>query len=208
MSEGDARAESYSGWGLWFGVLIAVCAILALAWRSWPEHRVGSYPPLRWQDIAPHAAESLRDWRWIVIHHSGAEVGDAQGIDRDHLNRPGWEGLGYHFVIGNGRPMQLGHIEWSFRWNLQRHGAHVGVGDYNQHSIGICLIGNFDQAPPDPIQYARAVDLAATLIRHIPGLSPEQIIGHGEAHGANTACPGSYLNMDDFRAAVARRLAE
>ncbi|TVR10943.1 MAG: N-acetylmuramoyl-L-alanine amidase [Planctomycetota bacterium] len=189
----------------WLLALTVLLVIATLSWRAGTDRHRLPDGPIRWQHIDPGTA--LRDWQWIVIHHSAAEVGSTGGIDRDHRNR-GWEGIGYHFVIGNGMPMPIGSIEWTFRWRLQRHGAHVATRDYNQTGIGICLIGNFQEQRPDPLQYARAIDLAAVIIEHIPNLSPEQVIGHGEALGANTDCPGRYLDMDTFRTDLHERLAE
>lgn len=187
----------------WLLALVVLLTIASLSWWAGGQREVVHSGPLRWHDIDP--ARTLHAWQWIVIHHSAAEVGSAAGIDRDHRNR-GWEGIGYHFVIGNGSGMPVGGIEWSFRWRLQRHGAHAATRDYNQTGIGICLIGNFQNEPPDPLQYARAVDLVALLIEQIPELGPNQVIGHGEALDANTDCPGRYLDMDTFREDVRQRL--
>ncbi|MFQ5589758.1 MAG: peptidoglycan-binding protein, partial [Phycisphaerae bacterium] len=49
-------------------------------------------------------------WTTIVIHHSATETGGASLFDRFHRKR-GWDGLGYHFVIGNGTDTPDGLIE-------------------------------------------------------------------------------------------------
>ncbi|MCD8350493.1 MAG: hypothetical protein LUC93_07785, partial [Planctomycetaceae bacterium] len=42
-------------------------------------------------------------WRNIVVHHTATERGDPVAIDRFHREVKKWEnGLGYHFLIGNG----------------------------------------------------------------------------------------------------------
>src|ERR1043166_2961437 len=52
--------------------------------------------PASWIPQAP-----ARPWRWIVIHHSATSAGGMAMFDREHKAK-GWDGVGYHFVIGNG----------------------------------------------------------------------------------------------------------
>ena len=92
--------------------------------------------------------KEARDWRHIVIHHTASSRDSIESIHEAHLKR-GWEGIGYHFVIGNGNGMKDGEIEPTFRWKTQMHGAHAGKEEYNQHGIGVCLVGNFEDSNPD-----------------------------------------------------------
>jgi hypothetical protein len=88
-------------------------------------------------------------WSGIVIHHLGRPGGDAEWVHSLHL-RYGYQGLGYHFLIGNGNGLGDGIIHVGYRWNEQLPGAHVvgPMGDrHNRRSIGICLIGNGDRRP-------------------------------------------------------------
>src|SRR6056297_2856395 len=48
-------------------------------------------------------------WRRIVIHHSRSRHGNAAQLARSHQSM-GLAGLGYHFVIGNGRGMADGEL--------------------------------------------------------------------------------------------------
>jgi N-acetyl-anhydromuramyl-L-alanine amidase AmpD len=94
---------------------------------------------------------SLDEHRWtgIVIHHLGEPAGDAQYVHRLHQSY-GHQGLGYHFLIGNGNGLGDGVIHVGYRWNEQLPGAHVmgAAGhEHNLHSIAICLIGNGDRRP-------------------------------------------------------------
>jgi len=199
--QGPSESPSLAAW-LW--TFFALLTIAGMVWLA-SDKSEAPHTPLRWEDILPQDHTPLHNWQYVVIHHSGAEVGDTVGIDRYHQSK-GWEGIGYHFVIGNGHPMAVGRVEWSFRWNLQRHGAHVGVGDMNKKAIGICLVGNYDLDQPLSAQYQRAVELTALLISHIPTLSLDRVLGHGEVDGTNTHCPGNQTDMDAFRADVARKL--
>lgn len=88
-------------------------------------------------------------WRGIVVHHLGLPAADADRVHRMHLSY-GYQGLGYHFLIGNGQGLGDGTIHVGYRWTEQLPGAHVvgEAGDrYNRETIGICLIGNGDRRP-------------------------------------------------------------
>ena len=84
--------------------------------------------------INPWKPESeLRDWNYIVLHHTASDSGSLDSIHQEHLKRKdkegnSWLGIGYHFVIGNGNGMADGEIEPTFRWRQQLQGAHAGVG--------------------------------------------------------------------------------
>src|SRR5688500_4663582 len=94
-------------------------------------------------------AEPSNRWTCIVIHHSASEAGGADRFDDWHRTK-GWDELGYHFVIGNGSDTADGQVEVGPRWLAQKHGAHCKTKDeyYNNHGIGVCLVGNFDLRPP------------------------------------------------------------
>lgn len=138
-----------------------------------------------------------RDWKYIVLHHTAADQGSVESIHAAHLQRRDsngnpWLGIGYHFVIGNGRGMKDGDIEPTFRWRQQMHGAHAGKSTYNNFGIGICLVGNFEDYPPTPKQLAAV----QTLIRQLKTaykIQPTNIVGHGDVK--KTACPGRYFSV-------------
>jgi hypothetical protein len=162
--------------------------------------------PIAWHDLKPD--QTLRTWQHIVLHHSDTVRGSTAGIDHHHREVNGWDGIGYQFVIGNGHGMRNGRIEYTFRWNLQREGAHAGGKDksYNEQGIGICLIGDFEQTFPAPFQIKRAVALCACLIESLPALNSESIIGHKHVPGKQTKCPGRYFNIFEFRYLVEQEL--
>lgn len=82
-------------------------------------------------------------------------------------------------------------------------GAHT-LG-WNARSIGVCLVGDFDLAPPAPPLYRATITLLAALCR-IYDLPATAVLGHWET-GAKKSCPGTAINMDDVRRAVARQLS-
>lgn len=149
--------------------------------------------PTEWNAEAPE-----RSWRWIVLHHSGTERGSVNAIDREHrrqTDRKGnhWLGIGYHFVIGNGRGMEDGAIEPTFRWKQQLHGAHAGSETHNESGIGICLIGNFEDQPPTPAQQQAATQLVELLAIRFQ-LPRDHVLRHGDLK--RTECPGHHFPFD------------
>ena len=137
-------------------------------------------------------------WKNIIIHHSATDEGDSLLFDKAHL-RKGWDGVGYHFVIDNGTKERMdGQIEVSPRWLKQVPGAHCKADDMNERSIGICLVGNFNEGLPSKKQMDALVDLVNKL-RLYYNIPIERIMGHGQVHGAKTDCPGKRFMWDDFR---------
>jgi N-acetylmuramoyl-L-alanine amidase len=111
-----------------------------------------------------------RRWKYIVIHHSATQSGSEAIFDRYHRRELGWRGVGYDFVIGNGSRSADGLVEVTFRWEQQIDGAHANQADYNQHGIGICLVGDFEHGYPTAKQMEALVGLVNYLQErcHIP----------------------------------------
>jgi len=138
-----------------------------------------------------------RSWQAIVIHHSATPAGGAVRFDREHREK-GWDELGYDFVIGNGTDTGDGQVEVGSRWIKQKIGAHAKTPDnwYNEHAIGICLVGNFDQDRPTAAQMRSVAKLVAFMMKtyHIPA---DRIVGHGDTKP--TDCPGRHMNVAEVR---------
>lgn len=144
--------------------------------------------------IAPGATP--RQWNSIVFHHSATVGGSAESFDAYHRAQKGWDSLGYDFVIGNGNGTADGAIQTGPRWRRQLPGAHANSAEFNEHGIGICLVGNFDLWPPTPAQLRAARLLARELARRYT-ISRRRILGHKDIReGGGTACPGRYFPMD------------
>ena len=140
----------------------------------------------------------MRTINEIIIHCSASHWGNAAEIDKWHKAR-GWDGIGYHYVIGNAYPTaenyKDGQPEFSLDGNLEtgrvlgRIGAHCR--GHNKHSVGICLIGKrtFTRA-----QFATLSSLVKLIKSTRPGLS---VWGHYEFFNGKT-CPNiniDHLNM-------------
>ncbi|MGB0717272.1 MAG: peptidoglycan recognition protein family protein [Phycisphaerae bacterium] len=143
-------------------------------------------------------------WRRIVIHHSATAKGDAMAFDRAHRHR-GYDELGYHFVIGNGTDTPDGFVEVGSRWRKQKHGAHCKTPDnfFNDHGIGICLVGDFTRTRPTPAQLESLKELTTFLCR-LCGLHAGSITTHRDVTG-KTQCPGNSFPLAEVRRAVAHR---
>ena len=143
----------------------------------------------------------MREIRRVVVHHSASDFGDADLIDSWHRER-GWRGIGYHYVILNGR--RNGSLKYRKdddglleigRPHAQV-GAHAGRVGANGDSIGICLIGNGRFAR---WQFCRLIWLLQELNREY-SIGDEGIVGHGEIDPLKSQCPG--FDMELLRAAV------
>jgi hypothetical protein len=132
-------------------------------------------------------------WTGIVIHDLGAPAGDAESIHRLHLDY-GYQGLGYHFLIGNGNGLGDGVVHIGYRWSRQLPGAHtVGPeGDaHNRHSIGICLIGNGERRPFTERQVSTLIRLVRQLQTQL-GIPVDQVHLHKDL-ADGVASPGRYF---------------
>ena len=155
----------------------------------------------------PDPALRNRGWKTIVLHHSATRGGDVATIDaehRKHRDRSGnpWLGIGYHFVVGNGQKMADGEVQATFRWHKQLPGAHAGNRDHNDNGIGICLIGNFDQAPPTDRQVAAVRSLVKTLAERY-AITRDGLVRHSDVQA--TLCPGKLFPWEPVRGELAAR---
>lgn len=141
-----------------------------------------------------------RTWKHIVIHHSATDTGSADSFHRSHLAR-GWDGLGYHFVIGNGTGSGSGDVEVGYRWKQQQRGAHAGNLEYNEHGIGICLVGDFQANYPSQKQLASLRSLVRFLQAKCK-IPNAEVIGHDDVPGKKTRCPGAHFPISSFRASL------
>ncbi|MDD5019130.1 MAG: N-acetylmuramoyl-L-alanine amidase [Candidatus Omnitrophica bacterium] len=143
-------------------------------------------------------------WRYIVVHHSVTDEGDATSLDRIHRRRGFDRGLGYHFVIDHGSGTRRdGQIEASPRWVKQMDGAHCRAGGMNDCGIGICVVGDFTREQPTRAQMDSLVLLVNTLREyyHIP---VSRVIRHKDAPGARTECPGNSFPWQEFKRRLKR----
>lgn len=118
----------------------------------------------------------------VVIHHSVTRSdAPATNIARFHVNSRGWPGIGYHYIIDGKGNIQRTNTEDTVSYH---------AGKANPYSIGVCLLGTFtDGRLPLKAQMQAAAFLCADILTRY-GLTVDAIIGHKEAPGASTMCPG------------------
>jgi N-acetyl-anhydromuramyl-L-alanine amidase AmpD len=97
-----------------------------------------------------------------------------------------------HFLIGNGTDSGDGEIEIGPRWRKQLRGGHVASRAYNENSIGICLIGNFETQRPTTPQLAALGELLGHLKSNLLNGRPKLFL-HREVRGEHTLCPGRHF---------------
>ncbi len=150
----------------------------------------------------PRTGKISGRWTTVVVHHSATPTGNARSFDRAHRDK-GWDELGYHFVIGNGTTSGDGVVEVGGRWHTQKHGAHCKTPDnyFNDHGIGICLVGDFTKTKPTQRQMASLRRLTAFLCDqcHIPD---SRVTTHGLVTN-KTQCPGRNFPIMSLRRSLA-----
>jgi N-acetyl-anhydromuramyl-L-alanine amidase AmpD len=134
-------------------------------------------------------------WKYIVLHHSATQRGNAERFAQWHRRRMRVQDVGYHFVIGNGDGSPDGRIELCPRWRRQEAGAHCRVDgrpEYNRRGIGICLVGNFQQHAPTQRQM-ESLDLLVRYLQKLCDIADEDVVMHGDLKA--TECPGRYFRQ-------------
>jgi N-acetyl-anhydromuramyl-L-alanine amidase AmpD len=93
-------------------------------------------------------------------------------------------------------------VEVGSRWHKQKHGAHCKTPDnyYNDHGIGICLVGNFNATRPTARQYASLQQLVRFLARECR-IPPDRVTTH-KAVARKTQCPGRNFELASLRRAL------
>jgi len=139
----------------------------------------------------------------VIIHHSLTKdglVADWEAIRKYHKEVNGWSDIGYHYGIervGGGLSLQIGRPE-------SQPGAHTKEMHMNLKSIGICVVGNFDLAPPGLEIMRFLAEICSRKIAEY-GIPVNAVLGHREVglmagfdwkKGQYKSCPGKHFQMD------------
>ena len=167
-----SRQRTQAVWAAFGLAMATAAAALVLAGEGLDGLNIAANITDLGRDPVARPADLQRDrWKAIVIHHSGLPAGSPESIERQH-RAWGYASLGYHFVIGNGFDYGNGAVFSGPRWRLQQPGAHVverSLGAeptadwFNEHSIGICLVGNGEKRGFTEAQIRELKDLIVEL---------------------------------------------
>jgi len=194
-------------WSVLLGAMSAVVGLLVALDAGRPgTHAPGvSLSPLlsvegtRGVDLIFNTDTPIDADRWdsIVVVHSGSPAGSPASIGARH-ERLGYDGLGFHMLIGNGTGMGDGEIHLGRRWITQSDGAALaGIDPRDTGSmIEICLVGNGDRRPftDEQIRYLATI---IDAIRERTGIGRDRVFLHAEI--ASTTSPGGYFPRAAFR---------
>ncbi len=118
----------------------------------------------------------------IIIHHSALPLSDGpREIQRLHMEEKGFADVGYHFLIDQAGLLYEGR-------SMMVRGAHAYGANYA--SVGICLIGNFEEIQPTLEQMSTLQALLTSLASQYTGIV--EIAGHRDLN-SETLCPGANL---------------
>lgn len=132
-------------------------------------------------------------WRYIYIRHSATPQGDANTLGQVQ------GGLGDHFVIGNGDGSIDGQIQIGQRWNEQVAPLPPpGAKDIDPNCISICLVGDFHQNLPTPLQMQRLSQLVTTLQSRYR-IGADQVLMVTDPTGTRAVEIGRYFPASAFR---------
>jgi hypothetical protein len=121
-------------------------------------------------------------WRYMVVH--AAPTSSA---------RPA---ASCHFIVD-----AEGDIQATAHWIGQRDAAHVG-GFWREHSIGVCLVGDFSRHRPAAGQFARLVELVNTL-QEVCRIPAGRVYLHSDLV-AYSGSPGAAFPAEEFSARLLR----
>lgn len=140
----------------------------------------------------------LKEVKFIIIHHTDRNNDFPLFVKIRHIYLRKWEDIGYHYLIGNTRPLTFNGKLYRGR-NEAFQGAHAL--DYNHNSLGVCLIGNFDKKKPSQKQLQTLYIFLVSKLQQYK-IQPENILGHKELSNVTKSCPGENVDMDEIRKRV------
>jgi hypothetical protein len=151
----------------------------------------------QWGPAVPRPEQMTRAsgrWTRITVHHSAEadapDLDGSMGSSADALRRiqhhamagKDYGDIGYHFIVDpDGRVFEGRSLAWQ--------GAHA-KGDNNVDNIGVCVMGNFEQARPTPAALS-ALQRTLDHLRRTYRIPRSGVVAHLDLR--NTLCPGREL---------------
>lgn len=127
---------------------------------------------------------------YIVVHHTYQPRSNSTGktvvanIEKFHIIQKSFHSIGYHYIIDSNGTVYEGRKE-------RHNGAHcVGL---NQISLGICVIGNYDEGRDilTPKAETALFDLLTDIRSRYRNITLTDIKGHRDF--SDKSCPGDTL---------------
>ncbi len=121
----------------------------------------------------------------------------------NHLKRPNYSDIAYHFAIG-----QEGTIMEGRRELAKSYASHANTNSFDENAIQIVVMGNYDNKTMSPTQKNSLENLIAWLCyKYNVGFT--SLCGHRDNPLSSTnACPGqnNYNEIPSIKTALAYRL--
>lgn len=140
---------------------------------------------------------------YLLLHCSDTEDGPDlswPAIRRYHVDVRGWSDIGYHYGIER----QGSRIVALQGRHPMDEGAHCRSAGRNHDSLGICVVGVFEQSVPDDIYHA-TVDFLTRLAWTFH-ITPGHVTGHREWDTHGKTCPGMAWDLDKLRRDVRAKM--
>ena len=141
--------------------------------------------------------------KYIILHHSLNPSSSSYGtyvirnIQAYHMSSKGFNDIGYHYLISVKGVIYKGRPDTA-------NGAHTK--GKNSKSIGICIIGNFDEEDISDDAYVSLISLLCKLCKE-HNILVENIKGHCDY--ARKTCPGKnlYSKLSDIQKDILLKLS-
>lgn len=135
----------------------------------------------------------------IILHHSFTEdnelLEDYNAIKRYHTEVRGWSDIGYHWVLEK----VGGRLHWIPGRRESTRGAHTKEQNMNYRSIGICIVGNFDEDIPSEEIYREVARKCNEIRKRYPNIGVEDVEPHRK-YATYKSCPGKNFDMEKVKA--------
>lgn len=175
-----------------------------LGWRPSTDHPAAAHASTLWPRMIPRSAwdptgecvptkapEYAPDARRLYVHHTAVfphylpeEADDAvRAMCISHVESRGFSDIGYNFLIDQYGVIYQGRIGGILRPVV---GAHAS--GFNQGSVGVAVIGNFEENEV-PAAALEALEDLLTWLADWHGIDPRAVTPHVSTGGATTRFP-------------------
>ncbi len=173
-----------------FLFLLTSFTVLSPSWLKDLRHRLPVHPTRR------YSRRQLAQIEEVIIHHTlgpvdqtPAEIADYHASPGNHICADGCPGIAYHILIDQfGQAYQVNDLE-----AISYH-----VSGENTRTVGICLIGNYDNLLPSKEQYKTTGKVIKWINRRV---GKNLAIG-GHRDYSSKSCPGANVDVEFIRKTV------